>query len=65
MRRPTAASCSRWIDWSPENASRTDNNNNDEFVLVSFRRHVNVDYPHARVDEEQGEGGHAGRGERA
>ena len=33
-----------------------------EFVFVSFWRHVNVvDYRHACVDEEQGEGGEAGR----
>ena len=38
------------------------NNNNNEFVLVSFWRHINVvDYRHACVDEEQGEGGQAGR----
>ena len=34
----------------------------NEFVFVSFRRHVNVvDYRDARVDEEQGEGGQAAR----
>ena len=40
--------------------------NNNEFVFVSFWGGVIVvEYRHARVDEEQGEGGHAGRGERA
>ena len=35
---------------------------NNEFVIVSFWRHFNVvDYRHACVDEEQGEGGQAGR----
>ena len=37
-----------------------------DFVFVSFwGGGVVVDYRHARVDEEQGEGGQAGRGERA
>ena len=35
-----------------------EDNNDDEFVLVSFRRHVHVvGYRRACVDEEQGEGG--------
>ena len=39
-----------------------DNNNNNEFVLVSFCRHINVvEYRHACVEEDQGEGGQAGR----
>ena len=34
----------------------------NEFVFVSFWRHVNVvDYRHACVEEDQGEGGQAGR----
>lgn len=33
-----------------------------QFVFVSFRRHFNiVEYRHAYVEEEQGEGGQAGR----
>ena len=41
---------------------RLEDNNNDEFVFVSFWRHVHVvEYRHACVDEEQGEGGQAGR----
>ena len=43
------------------NNNNNNNNNNDkknEFVFVSFRRHVHVvDYRHACVDEEQGDGG--------
>ena len=36
--------------------------NNNKFVFVSFWGGVIVvDYRHARVDEEQGEGGQAGR----
>ena len=41
---------------------RLEDHNNNEFVLVSFWRHINgVEYRHACVDEEQGEGGQAGR----
>ena len=36
--------------------------NNNEFVFVSFWRHVSVAYHrHAYVEEEQGEEGEAGR----
>ena len=56
MLRPTA------LDRLVARERLEDNNNNDEFVFVSFRRHVHVvDYRHAYVEEEQGEGGQAGR----
>ena len=49
--------------WDLSETKRLEDN---EFVIVSFWRHFNiVDYRHACVDEEQGEGGQAGRGERA
>ena len=39
-----------------------EDNNDDEFVLVSFRRHVHVvGYRRACVEEDQREGGQAGR----
>ena len=45
--------------WDLSETKRLEDN---EFVIVSFRRHVNVvDYRHAYVEEEQGEGGQAGR----
>ena len=45
-----------------ERLEDNNNNNNNEFVLVSFCRHINVvEYRHACVEEDQGEGGQAGR----
>ena len=41
-----------------ERLEDNNNNKNNEFVFVSFWRHINVvDYRHACVAEEQGEGG--------
>ena len=41
---------------------RLEDNHNNEFVLVSFRRHVHVvGYRRACVEEDQREGGQAGR----
>ena len=56
MLRPTA------LDRLVARERLEDNNNNNnkknEFVFVSFRRHVHVvDYRRACVDEEQGDGG--------
>ena len=56
------------IDWQGVNTltglvqSKKRLEGDSEFVFVSFWRHVHVvDHRHARVDEEQGEGGRAGR----
>ena len=59
-RRFTSCSLDRLV--ARERLEDNNNNKNNEFVLVSFRRHVHVvGYRRACVEEDQREGGQAGR----